>query len=137
MRENFCEGSHGAGSPSATSTTFSSKRPWNPRRSFSLLISFLLDLGGSDVDPRVRVEQGRGLRTPRDGEARRMAGLGGGADAGRALHGVDDVRIRAAAAEIAGDGVLDFFAGGLGIAVEERLAGHDHAGRAEAALERV
>ena len=59
--------------------------------------------------------------------AARMLG-GGGED------GVDDRLVAGAAADVAGDGVDHRRAVGIGIAVEERLGGEDHAGRAEAAL---
>ena len=55
--------------------------------------------------------------------------------AAAALHRVDDVLIAGAAAEIAFEAVADLFVGRIGIALEQLLGRHDHAGSAEAALE--
>ena len=51
--------------------------------------------------------------------------------------GPDDVLVRAAAAQVAGEGALDFLVGGVRRAVEKRLQTHDLARRAVAALEGV
>src|ERR1044071_7263880 len=56
---------------------------------------------------------------------------------GRGFHGFHDVLIAGASAEIAFQSVADFGFGGVGVAVEQLLGGHDHAGRAEAALQSV
>src|SRR6266446_1310669 len=52
-------------------------------------------------------------------------------------HRVDDVLIPGAAAKISLQTVPDFFVGRPRIAVENLLRRHDHAGRAEAALQSV
>src|SRR5207237_1365195 len=51
--------------------------------------------------------------------------------------GGDDVQVRAAAAQVAGDGALHVVLGGRGVAAEQRDDRHDLARRAEAALIRV
>jgi hypothetical protein len=56
---------------------------------------------------------------------------------GRGLHGFHDVLIPRASAEIAFQAVPDFSFRGIGISVKDLLGGHDHAGRAEAALKAV
>ena len=53
------------------------------------------------------------------------------------LNGVDDVLIAGAAAEIAGNAFADLALGGRRVVVEQVDAGHDHAGRAESALQAV
>ena len=63
------------------------------------------------------------------GYAASAAHLGGGGE-----DGVDDRLVAGAAADVAGDRVDDVVAARVGIAVEQRLGGDDHAGRAEAAL---
>src|SRR5215475_529321 len=55
----------------------------------------------------------------------------------RALHRLDDLRIGGAAAEIAGEIVLDLVVVRIGMAVEQLLGHQDEPGRAEAALERA
>src|SRR6202035_132058 len=62
-------------------------------------------------------------------------GFGGRARNGE--HGLEDVGVGAATAEVAADGALDVVERGAGLAVEQRRAAHDHPGRAEAALQRV
>src|SRR5689334_464515 len=56
---------------------------------------------------------------------------------GRGLHGVDDVLIPGASAEIAFEAVANFFISGIRIIREKLFAHHDHAGRAETALQAV
>src|SRR5712692_4028675 len=51
------------------------------------------------------------------------------------LYGVDDVLIARAAAQVAVESVPDLFLGGLWIALEQLPGGHDHARRAETALQ--
>src|SRR5947209_20202158 len=53
---------------------------------------------------------------------------------GGALHRGDDPLMRAAAAEIAAEGLLDLAIARVRGALEQRLAGHDHAVDAVAAL---
>ena len=55
----------------------------------------------------------------------------------RRIECLDDVDVAGAAAEVAGDGVANLVVGGLGLLLEESVAGHQHAGRAEAALQPV
>src|SRR5262249_7879146 len=57
--------------------------------------------------------------------------------AGGALNGVHDVLVAGAATEIARDPFADFLLTRLWMFFEERHRGHDHAGRAIAALETV
>src|ERR1044072_7108667 len=45
-----------------------------------------------------------------------------------------DLLVSGAAAQVAGGRLADLVAAGIGIAVEQRLGGHDHARRAVAAL---
>ena len=49
---------------------------------------------------------------------------------------VDDLAVAGAAAEVAPDGVANLLLGGIGVFVQQRLARHDHARGAEAALHR-
>src|SRR5258708_40259919 len=56
---------------------------------------------------------------------------------GRGLHGVDDVLVAGAAAEVAFDAVPDLRFGGVRIALEDLFRGHDHAGSAKSALRAV
>ena len=56
---------------------------------------------------------------------------------GGVLDRLDDVHVSGAAAEIPGDGLADLGFAGVRIAFEQRGPGHEHAGRAEAALEAV
>src|SRR5262249_54775236 len=53
------------------------------------------------------------------------------------LHGLDDVHVAGAAAEVAGDGPADVVLAGLGVLVQEGIAGHQHAGRTVSALQPV
>src|SRR5216110_522739 len=52
----------------------------------------------------------------------------------RALHGANDAVVRGAAAQVLVQGLLDLALARAGIAVEQRLGGHDHAVAAVAAL---
>src|SRR5690242_18724609 len=54
---------------------------------------------------------------------------------GRGSHGVDDVLISGAAAQVAFQPVPDFLFTGIRIAFQDLLGGHDHAGRAKTALQ--
>ena len=56
---------------------------------------------------------------------------------GRVLHGLDDVHVAGAAAEVAGDGLADLVLARVLVALQQRVAGHHHAGRAVAALQPV
>src|SRR6185436_10732214 len=60
-----------------------------------------------------------------------------GPDAADPLHGVEDVRVGAAAAEIPCDRRADLIAVGLRVRVQQHLAGHDHSRGAVAALEGI
>src|SRR6266849_9584241 len=66
---------------------------------------------------------------PGDSDAARLPLLGGG------LHRLDDLRIGGAAAQVAGEIVLDLLVVRIGMAVEQLLRHQHEAGRAEAALE--
>src|SRR6185436_15422973 len=52
-------------------------------------------------------------------------------------HGGDDVLVARATADLAGDGRADLVRGGIGVLVQQRAARHQHARRAEAALQRM
>src|SRR6185437_8611312 len=56
---------------------------------------------------------------------------------GRPADGGDDVLVSGAAADAARDRGADLLLGGVGVLVQQRPRGHQHARRAEAALERV
>src|SRR5947209_17437426 len=56
---------------------------------------------------------------------------------GRVLHGLDDVDVAGAATEVARDRAADLVLAGVLVVLEQRAAGHHHAGRAEAALQAV
>src|SRR5215216_1229625 len=62
---------------------------------------------------------------------RRLLMLGGPADR------LDDVRVARAAADLARDRLADLVVARVRIGVQQRAGGHDHARRAEAALEAV
>src|SRR4051812_34153476 len=53
------------------------------------------------------------------------------------LHGLDDVVVPGAAAQVSGDRLADLELARVLVPLEERAAGDHHAGRAEAALQRV
>src|SRR5450432_4738753 len=53
------------------------------------------------------------------------------------LHGLDDVDVARAAAQVSRDRFADLQLGWLRIVRKQRRAGHQHAGRAEAALQAV
>src|SRR4026207_291814 len=53
------------------------------------------------------------------------------------LHRFHDVQIPGAAAQVAGDRLADLLLARVLVALEKRAAGHQHARRAEAALQRV
>src|SRR4030095_3560217 len=55
----------------------------------------------------------------------------------RVLHGLHDVLVPGAAAQIARDRLADLLLARALAALEERAAGHEHPGGAEAALQRV
>src|SRR5262245_5017085 len=55
----------------------------------------------------------------------------------RRLHLVHDVLVAGAAAEVALEAVADLVVGRIRVRLENRARGHDHAGRAVAALEAV
>src|SRR5262245_11547506 len=55
----------------------------------------------------------------------------------RELHGVDDVLVASAAAEVAGDGLADLVLVGVRVLVQKRHQGHQETRGAEAALEAV
>src|SRR5436309_8478495 len=63
-----------------------------------------------------------------------LLGLRLGVRGRRGEHGLAHAGVGAAAAEVAGQAVVDVLERGIGIAVEERLGGHDEAGGAETAL---
>src|SRR5664279_5901967 len=52
-------------------------------------------------------------------------------------HGAPDLRVRATAAEIAAHPAVDVVFSGIGVPLEQRERGHDLAGGAHAALERI
>ena len=56
---------------------------------------------------------------------------------GRLLHGADDVLVAGAAAEVALDALADLVVGRVRVVVHQVDRGHDHPGRAEAALQAV
>src|SRR5882762_9814158 len=56
---------------------------------------------------------------------------------GRVLHGLDDIHIARAAAQIPADGLADLLLARIPVAYEERARGHQHARRAESALQTV
>src|SRR5882724_9830544 len=56
---------------------------------------------------------------------------------GRGEHGVDDVVVARAAAEVAFEPDTDFPLAGVGVLLEQVGRAHDHAGRAVAALQPV
>src|SRR5690242_8388694 len=56
---------------------------------------------------------------------------------GRVLHGLDDIDVARAAAQVPGDRLADFLLAGILVALEERARGHEHARRAESALQAV
>src|SRR3954471_11081682 len=53
------------------------------------------------------------------------------------VHGGDDVLVAGTATDRARDRGADLVVGGVRVLVEQRARGHQHPGRAEAALERV
>ena len=55
----------------------------------------------------------------------------------RGFHRVHDVLVPGAAAQVAVQAVPDLLLAGVGVAVQDLLGGHDHARRAEAALQAV
>src|SRR5437868_15269510 len=54
----------------------------------------------------------------------------------RVHHGADDLVVSGAPAQVAREPVADLRLGGIGLPLEERLARHEEARRADAALER-
>src|SRR5581483_4982780 len=56
---------------------------------------------------------------------------------GSSLDGLDDVLIAGATAQVAVQTIANLFFGGIRIAFDDLLCGHDHSGRAEAALQAV
>src|SRR5438046_391210 len=56
---------------------------------------------------------------------------------GRVLHGLDDVHVTGAAAEIPRNGLADLLLARVLVALEERARGHQHAGGAKTALQAV
>src|SRR5258706_4037773 len=56
---------------------------------------------------------------------------------GRVLHGLDDIHVARAAAQVPADGLADLLLARIPVAYEERARGHQHARRAEAALQTV
>src|SRR5258706_15524060 len=56
---------------------------------------------------------------------------------GRVLHGLDDVHVARAAAQVPADGLADLLLARVLVALEERARGHQHARRAESALQAV
>src|SRR5579863_59776 len=52
-------------------------------------------------------------------------------------HGIDDVLVAGAAAQIAFKPLADLFVAGIGIALDDLFGGHDHSGSAETALQAV
>src|SRR5579884_564549 len=88
-----------------------------------------LRLTGRPMPPRVAVSGMRRLL----GGCRRLAAQLGGA----VLNRLDDVHVAGAATEVAGDAEPDLRLGRVGVLVQQRLGGHDHPGRAEAALQPV
>src|SRR2546423_737083 len=69
--------------------------------------------------------------------ARGLDGQCDGLVLSRPLHRLDDVHVARAAADLPGDRLADLLLGRVRIAVQKRPRGHDHARRAEAALEAV
>src|SRR5512134_4080518 len=53
------------------------------------------------------------------------------------LHGLDDVDVAGAAAEVALEPLVDLLVGGIGVVLQQPRRRHDHARRAEAALKSV
>jgi hypothetical protein len=51
------------------------------------------------------------------------------------LHGLNDARVSATAADVSLQGLCDFLGCGVGILPQQGDAAHDHAGRAVGALE--
>src|SRR6266851_609598 len=56
---------------------------------------------------------------------------------GRILHGLDDIDVARAAAQVPGNGLADLLLARVLVALQERARGHQHAGGAEAALQAV
>src|SRR5260221_14278447 len=56
---------------------------------------------------------------------------------GRVLHGLDDIHIARAAAQIPANSLADLLLARILVAYEERARGHQHARRAESALQAV
>src|SRR5262249_52324008 len=56
---------------------------------------------------------------------------------GRVLNGLDDLVVARAAAQVAGDAVPDLLVRRIGMPLQEVARAHQHAGRAEAALQAV
>src|SRR5713226_7196843 len=56
---------------------------------------------------------------------------------GRVLHGLDDIHVTGAAAQVARDCLADFLLARVLVALEERAGGHQHARGAETALQAV
>src|SRR4029453_1182584 len=85
---------------------------------------------------------GRRTLSPRPGARRLrvkvlgMLGAGTGALLFDGVEGGEDAAVPGAAAEVAGDGLAQGQLVGVGLAVQQVVDGHDHAGDAEAALHR-
>src|SRR2546425_4646516 len=107
-------------------------------------------LTSSTYVPLPRMKRASSLRLtewpmPPISTATSFTSVGGGNCLGRGLrlrlahlprrvpHGLHDVHVARAAAEVARDGLADLQLGGVGVALEQRDGGHHHAGRAEAA----
>src|ERR1700740_66519 len=75
--------------------------------------------------------RGAMARSPRD-LCRVRPQLGGGV-----AHRLDDVHVAGAAAEVARDRLPDLRLAGMGVRLQQRITGHQHARRAVAALQAV
>src|SRR3954449_988983 len=100
------------------------------------------DLIGNLLGRSARVWRSRGGRPPgRAGVGGGLGWFGGGAAgtqcAGRVAHGPHDVLVPGAAAQVPFEALADLGVGGIGIVVEQVDRSHDHAGRAEPALQGV
>src|SRR3982751_317794 len=100
------------------------------------------DLVGNLLGPSARVRRSRGGRTSgRAGVGGGLGWFGGGAAgtqrAGSVAHGPHDVLVPGAAAQVAFEALADLGVGGVGVVVKQIDRSHDHAGRAEPALQGV
>src|SRR4051812_789594 len=100
------------------------------------------DLVGNLLGRPARVGRSRGGRTSgRAGVGGGLGWFGGGAAgtqrAGSVAHGPHDVLVPGAAAQVAFQALADLGVGGVGVVLKQVDRSHDHAGRAEPALQGV